>query len=472
MKALCVFLLSAAAMGQSFPRDGALASTSVPGGGIIFSPAGATTGTTRFVGLSYPTVPTDTLLFTLGILCTPSSCPAGGSVMSPASAHYTGPNCIPTSSCSSGSSGFGSAIKATTGTTINAQVGQGISVQQNNLSTTSLPASWFSTHWKMITPNKLTSSGGVLSGVVAVPTTGTCGAGSCAGNVLLNGQTTSQASKVCYLTVTSPAVGCTGGGVGTKGSVVSAWAIPNATAPVTPPIDPQTGVAAKATYLGFTSSSQTQTSYGDPQFLFTETGESSQSCANLASVFCTTVDEDFWILADGGPVAAWEADMQIWDSTGAWTFALQCRIHSASGTLVGWGQGDQKIFPPKHIAGTTAANCPSATQWLHVMYHGIRTQNVGTPSAGTFTILSLTLQSAPGGPAGATGYVNFPVNVTYTVDTNTSGNSCTNQMQIDQWCAAGGACSSTQYAGAYYALNNVTCGTGTAVTPISTQLYN
>lgn len=428
-------------------------------GALIFSPIGGTYGSTQFVGLSYPTAPTDTIVFTLGALC-PSSgnCPAGDSVISPASAHYTGPNCIPTSGCTSGSTGFGTPIKATitgAGTTINAQVVQGVSVQQNNLSTTSLPASWFPTHWKFITPNTLTTT----SGSVSRPTTGTCGAGSCAGNVL---------SAVCYLTVTSPATGCTGGGVGSKGTVLTAWAIPAATAPVTPPTDPLTRLAANATYLGFTSSSQSQSSYGDPQFLYTESNEGSQSCANLASVFCTSVDEDFWILADGGPVAAWEADMQIWDSTGAWTFALQCRVHGPSGGLFGWGQGNQTIFPPRLIPGTTSANCPSTTQWLHVMYHGTRNQ-----SAGTFTILTLTLQSAPGGPAGSTGYVVFPVNVTYNVDTGTTGNSCTNQMQIDAWCGTGNNCSSTQHAGAYYALNNVTCGTGTPpVVPVVTQIYN
>jgi hypothetical protein len=465
MRAFFAILLAlpSLAVAQGFPRTAALASTTAPGGGIVFSPTGGSfSGVTQFVGLSYPTTPADTIVFTIGTLCSNPAvtCPVGNSVISLASALYTGP----ASGCSSGSGGFGTCIKAPTtgsGTTINVQVETAVITQQNNMSTTSLPASWFPNHWRMITPNTLTAPS---TGLVAVPTTGTCGAGGCAGNVLKNTLDTTKPAKVSYLSC-SPSSDCsTGGGVGTLGTVTSAWAIPNATVPVTPPVDPLTGVAANATSLGFFSSSQSQSSYGDPQFLFTEVN--AQNCG-LPSV-CTWMVEDFWILADGGPVAAWEADLQIGDNVGAWTAALQCRIHSHSGTLVGWGQGNQTLFPPIHIPNTSAANCPSTTQWLHVIYYA--TLN---PGAQTYTIVSLTLQSAPGGPAGSTGYAVFPVGVTYNVDPKqVIGDSCTNQIQIDQWCGPSG-CGTTQYAGAYIALNKVHCGTGTPpVAGPTTQIYN
>lgn len=462
-KILFIFALAISCHGQSWNGNGALAGSS-PGGGIVFSPLGGSYGGTQYVGLSYPTTPSDTIVFTKGTLCSNPAvtCPIGSSVLSLASALYNGPNCIPTSGCISSSGGFGTPIKATVGTTINAQVETAVITQQNNLSSTALPASWFPNHWRMITPNAFTAP---TTGLVAVPTTGTCGAGSCAGNVLKNTLDNTKPAKVCYLSGSPSSDVCTGGGVGTMGTVASAWAIPGATAPVTPPIDPLTGVAANATYIGMTSSSQSQLSYGDPQFLFTEVN--AQNCG-LPSV-CTWMVEDFWILADGGPVAAWESDLQIGDNIGAWTAALQCRIHSKSGTLIGWGQGNQSLFPPKQIPGTTAANCPSTTQWLHVIYYVTL-----SPSAQTYTIVSLTLQSAPGGPAGETGYVVFPVNVTYPVDPKQIiGDSCTNQMQIDGWCGSGSNCSSTQYHGAYYALNKVHCGTGMPpVAGPTTQFYN
>ena len=451
------------ASGQGFPRSGALAG-SVPSTGLIFSPTGGTFGGTQYVGLSYPTDPTAEIFFTLGPLCTPSSCPTGSSVLSYASALYTGPNCIPTSSCTSSAGGFGTPIKAPntgSGTTINALVAQAIVSKQNIMSNTALPASWFPNHWKFITPNTLTSPTG---GLVNVPTTGTCGVTPCTGNILKNTLDSSTANKVCYATVYDSTKGCTGGGVGSTGTVVNAWIIPNATAPVTPPTDPLTGLAALPTYMGYSSSSQSNGGWGGPQTLYTATGDS--ACAT----FCTWMAMDFWILADGGPYAAIEADMQMGESsTGSWTFALQCRTNGPSGSFQGWGQSNQTNWPPKLIPGTTAANCPNSTQWLHVMYYGTRDQ-----TAKTFTIVSLALQSVPGGPAGASGYSVFPVNVTYAVDPkDTVGNTCTNQMQIDAWCAAGGVCNTTQHHGAFYALNNVTCGTGIPpVVGTNTQLYH
>lgn len=445
---LAISILATAALcgAQSWNTNGALAGpASTPSSGIVFSPTGGTTGTTRYVGLSYPTVPADTLFFTLGAICTPSSCPVTSSVISGASAVYKGPNCIPTSGCTAGSTGFGSPIKATVGTTINAQVYQAVSINQNNLSTTSLPANWFPSHWKYIPSN-------TSSTPVSRPTTGTGCGGSCVGNILTS-------SMICYIP--------TCGGVGTLATIVNAFVIPGATAPVTPPTDPLTGLPAVVTHIGFSSSSQKNNSSGDPQILYTESNESSQDCPSLGTAFCTWIVEDFWILGSSNPVAAWESDAQIFDSGGRWTFALQCRVHGPNSAAFGWEYSNQTNWPPTHIPNTTVSNCPSATQWLHVIYTGTRNQ-----SAGTFTILTLTLQSAPGGPAGATGYATFPVNVTYFAASG-SGNSCTNQMQIDAWCGTGSNCSSTQVADAYYALNNVSCGTGTPpVTSVATQVYN
>lgn len=471
--ALLTLAAATAAYGQGLPFPGAAALAGTAGtNGIVFSPTGGTTGATQYVGLSYPTVPADNIFFTLGPLCPVSgNCPVGDSVISGASTAYTGPKCIPTTTCTSGSNGFGTAIAAHVNTTINAQVYQGFSINQNNLSKTALPANWFPVHWKYIIANCKTAgtSGqkcfGVTPVIVTTPTASTgCGISgfgeTCVGNVMTGSP--SSPLTYCGSVPTVPPGTSANCGVSFVNVTGSVFVVPNAPTPqATAPIDPSTGAPAAVTHLGFNTSTFQQAGGGRPQVLYTETNESSQDCA---STFCTWMTQDYWILADGSVVAAYESDMQIWDSVGEWTFALQCRLHGSFGITSGWGYG-QQTGNLLQVPGTTSANCPSATQWLHVIYTGTRTQNVSNPAAGTFTIVSLTLQSAPGGPAGSTGYAVFPINHTFTVDSAGTGNSCTNQFQIDGW--------SSGINGAYYALNNVTCGTGTPpVTPVATQLYN